>query len=596
MICDLFRRALIAALIVCVPIQPCFGDEPPFGGWKTVSTVDIHPGPIGSDPRYLGQTELSLYFAPMESGSRTIWRTDGTVTGTSRVSFAQPFFDSTRVPNSTVFRGEVYFAGTDGVSGVELWKISPGGDLVALVLDIFQGYSSSNPDGSSYPGHFNVFNNELYFTADVFNAGRQLWKTDGTINGTVQVTSIGLLSGPGSPQLYIWDIWEMVRNDESNLLFLIASDPFVGAELWKSDGTDAGTVMVKNINPGSAYAFTPPFSGGTKLSSDPSGPFYFRATDGEHDFEPWTSDGTEQGTMMIEDINLNGNSKASEFTSINSGFHTFFIAERGDLAFRMFQTSRFSIGAYEIYLNPAPMFGSSIRQLVPFENSLYFVYSLVGGQSEVWFTDGLLGEGLQVTNLNPNGMAKPQGLSLHDGQLYFLAHGETSGQELWKCDGFVTTRLTDQTAVHWGALDEKNSLYRVGRNLVFFGPFVSFTHHREVGIIHDVFPPTCGDGIVEAPEECDDGNTFDGDGCQSYCLLTRCSMEALICPDGSTVGRNPYNHCSFDPCPSFCGDGICQSSEQCSICNTDCGSCGGSYTGPLDHSTIRGNKLRLWAR
>lgn len=31
--------------------------------------------------------------------------------------------------------------------------------------------------------------------------------------------------------------------------------------------------------------------------------------------------------------------------------------------------------------------------------------------------------------------------------------------------------------------------------------------------------PTCGDGIVEIPEQCDDGNTVDTDGCDNSCLL-----------------------------------------------------------------------------
>ncbi|MCA9655323.1 MAG: DUF4215 domain-containing protein [Myxococcales bacterium] len=32
-------------------------------------------------------------------------------------------------------------------------------------------------------------------------------------------------------------------------------------------------------------------------------------------------------------------------------------------------------------------------------------------------------------------------------------------------------------------------------------------------------PPGCGDGVVDAGEECDDGNVFDGDGCSSQCLM-----------------------------------------------------------------------------
>jgi hypothetical protein len=31
--------------------------------------------------------------------------------------------------------------------------------------------------------------------------------------------------------------------------------------------------------------------------------------------------------------------------------------------------------------------------------------------------------------------------------------------------------------------------------------------------------------------------------------LKGCTKEAKVCPDGSTVGRNPQNSCKFDACP-----------------------------------------------
>ena len=67
-----------------------------------------------------------------------------------------------------------------------------------------------------------------------------------------------------------------------------------GIELWKSDGTDTGTVMVKDIN--------------ANGSSDPNNiiaindTLYFSGSDGIDGFELWKSDGTDVGTELIKDI------------------------------------------------------------------------------------------------------------------------------------------------------------------------------------------------------------------------------------------------------------------------------------------------------
>ena len=80
-----------------------------------------------------------------------------------------------------------------------------------------------------------------------------------------------------------------------NTLYFAAIDGTNGVELWKSDGTASGTVMVKNIRSGS-------------LSSSPyeftaiGNTLYFAANDGTNGIELWKSDGTASGTVMVKDI------------------------------------------------------------------------------------------------------------------------------------------------------------------------------------------------------------------------------------------------------------------------------------------------------
>jgi ELWxxDGT repeat protein len=102
-----------------------------------------------------------------------------------------------------------------------------------MVKDINSGSSGSHPDQLTAVG------NTLYFQATdgEFANGSELWKSDGTASGTVMVKDINS-EGSSSP----YDLTAV-----GNTLYFRASDRPNGIELWKSDGTAAGTVLAMDI-------------------------------------------------------------------------------------------------------------------------------------------------------------------------------------------------------------------------------------------------------------------------------------------------------------------------------------------------------------
>ena len=110
-----------------------------------------------------------------------------------------------------------------------------------MVKDIYSGSSSGSP------GDFVAIGNTVYFRAnDGANGGNnyELWKSDGTASGTMMVKDINV-SGNGAS-------WHNNVAVIGNTLYFTADDGTNGNELWKTDGTASGTVMVKDINSGSS--------------------------------------------------------------------------------------------------------------------------------------------------------------------------------------------------------------------------------------------------------------------------------------------------------------------------------------------------------
>ncbi|HKJ71201.1 MAG TPA: hyalin, partial [Gammaproteobacteria bacterium] len=206
-----------------------------------------------------------------------LWKTDGTQSGTAMVADINIGGAGSDPAYLTDVNGELFFAATDGSSGVELFHSDGTASGTNRVKDI-------NSGGGSDPRFLTAFNGRVYFSANDGIHGRELWKASTATANLIDLNSTST-SASSNPQNF------QVVGGLSTLFF--AADRGSGVELFKSNA--GGTGIVKDIN-GSG-------SSNPRHLTDYGGTLVFSADDGSSGAEPWKSDGTPGGTGRIADIN-----------------------------------------------------------------------------------------------------------------------------------------------------------------------------------------------------------------------------------------------------------------------------------------------------
>jgi len=260
----------------------------------TVLVADINLGLGSSAPSRLTNVNGTLFFrADNGVDGNQLWKSDGTATGTVAVGDVDPTY-------LTNVNGTLFFRTSDVANGFELWKSDGTALGTALVKDINPGAANS------FPQYFTNVNGTLYFRADDGTTSRELWKSDGTAAGTVLVKDIRAGSAGSSPQQL---------TNVNGTVFFRANDGPHGYELWKTDGTAGGTVLVKDITPGStAYVGYGPGN-----LTNVNGTLFFETDNGVAEHSLWKSDGTTAGTVLLKDIN------AAQFEAVGSAL--FFVGD-----------------------------------------------------------------------------------------------------------------------------------------------------------------------------------------------------------------------------------------------------------------------------
>lgn len=332
----------------------------------------------------------------------------GTQTVRKAVPTPTPGFHIDAPGGSALLNGEIIFGNH------ELYKSDGTEAGTVLLKDI------NLTPGSSNPTVLSVFDDVLYFFAKDGTGASAFWRSDGTTDGTTEVKR--LLSGV-----------RLAPTLNGKLLF-VADDGVHGAELWRSDGTPGGTVLVKDISPGADSGLdcncrdqiTREFVriGDTVFSPAQDG---FPWVEGTHGIELWRSDGTESGTMLVADINPGSNgSEPMELTAVNGAL--FFMARDNSNLQHLWKTDGTASGTVRV-ISPAP--GPDGYALTDVNGTLFFVAAGENYTLSLWKSDGTPAGTLRVKG-NFSSLGSLVNLN---GTLLFAATIGTGDLVLWRSDG-----------------------------------------------------------------------------------------------------------------------------------------------------------------
>ena len=281
-----------------------------------------------------------------------------------------------------------------------------------MVADLVVGANGSNPN-------FVNVNGTLFFRANDDVSGYELWRSDGTSAGTTLVKDI--VSGfSGSYPTSLTNV--------DGTLFFTANDGTNGYELWRSDGTSAGTTLVKDICNGLN-------SSGPNFPANVNGTLFFTANDGVNGIELWQSDGTSAGTKLVKDIlNGAGSSNLNSLTNVNGTL--FFRATDGVNGVELWQSDGTSAGTTLVKDISSGPNSSGPSFLTNVNGTLFFQANDGVNGDELWQSDGTsAGTTLLEDIVSGAGSSSPGYLTNVNGTLFFRANDGVNGIELWQSDG-----------------------------------------------------------------------------------------------------------------------------------------------------------------
>ncbi len=430
--------------------------------WRSDGTVagtslvkDVKPG-VDSGASLMWRKVVNnrlLFVGTTVAEGAEPWVSDGTTAGTTILKDINPGVTGSSLASLTLFKGKVFFVAKSAASGDELWSTdgTPGGTLQQSEI----GPGSTDGVSPYSPMTATLDGKKLLFAASpLFGSSGKLFATEGipysyeelldpvpgaggayvwlgdlqtssgiVVGGPVPIESLspttmfisdGSPSGtkihPGTMLGYNSSSTPIILGTLAGKVIFAADDADHGYELWSSDGTEAGTQLIKDINQGLAWSVLPQLGGAVF-----DGRLFFVGTSTEFGAEPWVTDGTAAGTMMFKDIESGA---GSSFYGFGSARRRFYVLPLGGSGRLIFPAATSTYGT-ELWVSDGTSSGTTLlKDIFP-------------------GTDGGIGEDSFEAAMGTNGA-----------KLFFAAADGTSGTELWATDGTLvgTQRVSDIAA------------------------------------------------------------------------------------------------------------------------------------------------------
>lgn len=407
-------RALLLGLTLCLTGIHAWAQNP-----RLLKDMHCDPmtAPLNSDPHSYVEMGSNLYFSSTAWGSRDLWVTDGVTA--SFVKDMDPLYGVEMHDPILVLQDRLYFKASSN-----LW-VSDGSDQGTFQLKDLLPSPKWYPSSSS-TWLLDVVNGKLFFTAvpiEEAYAGNlpELFVTSGTAQSTYKVKELFPPTGSYGISKYL--AW-------NGFLYFGARDEVNQGGLWRTDGTDAGTWLIKDLSPSGYTTFL-------RIMEFQNEMLLFVTVSGNQ--QVWRSDGTPAGTVLVSEL---FGSWYGEFSAVTLGDHVVFSGSDATCGKELWITDGTSAGTQLVMDIRPGQYGSSIEQMVATSEAVFFVAFDPDHGRELWVSDGTPAGTHLVADLTPGtDYTYFEGLVVFQDQCYFFARGH----QFWHSDGTEagTTMIKD---------------------------------------------------------------------------------------------------------------------------------------------------------